>query len=53
MLDSAREAFVQGLQVTAAVSTAIAPLGSGILAAMLLRGVPARDRQKVATEQTL
>jgi DHA2 family multidrug resistance protein-like MFS transporter len=44
VLDSAREAFVSSLQVTAAVSAAIA-LASGLLAASLLRGVPPQQDQ--------
>ncbi len=44
VLDSAREAFVSSLQVTAAVSAAIA-LASGLLAAWLLRGVPPQHDQ--------
>ncbi len=44
VLETARQAFVRGMHVTAAVSAAIA-LGSGILAAVLLRGVPARGSE--------
>jgi DHA2 family multidrug resistance protein-like MFS transporter len=39
LLDSARDAFTQGLQVTAAISAAVA-VGMAILAAVLLRRVP-------------
>ena len=41
LLDAARDAFVQGLHLTAAISAAIA-IAAAILVVILLRGVPAR-----------
>ena len=40
LLAAAREAFVQGLQLTAALSAAVA-VATAVLATVLLRGVPA------------
>jgi DHA2 family multidrug resistance protein-like MFS transporter len=43
LLDAAREAFTQGLHVVAAVSAVVA-VGGAVLAAALLRGVPASSQ---------
>jgi len=42
LLDTARDAFVQGLHLTAAISASIA-IGAAVMAAVLLRRVPARS----------
>ena len=43
LVEAAREAFVQGLQLTVALSAAVA-VGVAVMAAVLLRGVPAGPR---------
>jgi DHA2 family multidrug resistance protein-like MFS transporter len=49
LLDIAREAFIQGMHLAAAISAAIA-IGAAILAVILLRGVPARSASEDQAE---
>ena len=49
LLDIARQAFVQGLHLAAAISAAVA-VGAAILAVVFLRGVPARGKPQAERE---
>ena len=49
LLAAAREAFIQGLQLTAGLSAAIA-VGTAVLATVLLRGVPASSQAAPAEQ---
>jgi DHA2 family multidrug resistance protein-like MFS transporter len=50
LLNIARDAFVQGMHLTAAISTAVA-IGAAIMAVILLRRVPARSELEHQSER--